>query len=118
MFGKKDKKVKSSGQLAEDKAALYLKKNKFKVIDRNWRNRFCEIDIVAMKKNRVYFVELKYRQNIHHGSGLDYITDKKLQQMEYAANFWVTTNKFDGDYCLAAIELEGEDYKIGRFIEI
>ncbi len=39
-----------TGKLAEDEAAEYLSQNGFKIIARNWRNRWCEIDIVAQKK--------------------------------------------------------------------
>ena len=105
------------GKEAEAAAAEFLRSKKFKILDQNWRNRWCEIDIVVKKKNTVYFVEVKYRQSGEWGTGLEYITPKKLSQMQFAAEFWVNANQWDGDYQLSCIAVEGEDYKISEWIE-
>jgi uncharacterized protein (TIGR00252 family) len=97
----------ATGHAAEDAAANYLAKNGYKVIDRNWRTRWCEIDLIVSKNNTVYFVEVKYRASDQWGSGLDYITPKKLQQMQFAAEFWIASHKSQADYCLSAVELTG-----------
>lgn len=88
----------------------------FAIIDRNWRTKWCEIDIVATKDNQVYFVEVKYRKNTYYGNGLDYVTPKKQLQMQRAAHSWVQMNSYHGDYNLAAISLTGSDYAVGDFI--
>lgn len=106
----------STGREAEDAAAVYLRKKGYKVLEQNWRTRWCEIDIVASQDNRVYFVEAKYRRSEAWGSGLEYITPKKLQQMRLAAEFWVSNHNWVGDYCLAAIEVTGSDYTITNFL--
>lgn len=106
----------ATGKLAEDAAADYLRNKGYKVLDQNWRTRWCEIDVVAKKGNRIYFVEVKYRQSEDWGSGLEYITPKKLKQMSFAAEFWVSNNDWDGDYTLSAIEVTGKDYKIKEFL--
>jgi uncharacterized protein (TIGR00252 family) len=100
------------GREAEAAAAEYLKELGFKILSQNWRTRYCEIDIVAEKGKRVYFVEVKYRQSGKQGSGLEYITPRKLQQMGLAARFWVSDNDWTGDYSLGAIEVSGSDYTI------
>ncbi len=48
------------GKKGEDLACDYLKKSKYKVIERNFRTKFGEIDIVAKKKKQLIFVEVKY----------------------------------------------------------
>ncbi|MGD8374278.1 MAG: YraN family protein [Candidatus Woesebacteria bacterium] len=93
------------GQDAEKQAAKYLQKQGFKIIDRNWRTRWCEIDIIASKNKIIYFTEVKYRSSANCGTGLDYITPKKMQQMAFAAEFWLSANKVDSECRLAAIEL-------------
>ncbi len=105
------------GRTAESAAADYLKKQGFKLIGRNWRTRFCEIDIIASKNKSVYFVEVKYRNSDGQGKGLDYVTDKKLTQMRFAAENWVRENDWNGDYQLSAIEVFGDDYDITGFVE-
>lgn len=105
------------GHEAEKHAAAYLKKQGYKILEINWRRPRAEIDIVASKKRGpVTFVEVKYRESDGQGNGLDYITSRKLQQMRFAAELWVTENRYDGEYVLAAIEVSGEDYRISDFI--
>ncbi len=106
-----------TGKKAEQAAAKFLKTKGFKIIDANWRTRWCEIDIVAQKNDAIYFVEVKYRAKDNWGGGLDYITDQKLKQMTFAAEFWVSKNKFNGDYCLSAIEVSGDQFKVSAWID-
>ena len=47
------------------------------IIERNWRTRYCEIDIVSIKDDVLWFTEVKYRKNDDFGSGLEVITTKK-----------------------------------------
>lgn len=107
----------STGRQAEDAAAEYLQSKKFEVLSQNWRTRWCEIDIVAKKKKIIYFVEVKYRKTADFGGGLDYITHGKLKQMKFAAEFWISNNDWSGDYRLSAIEVDGLDFEITKFIE-
>lgn len=104
------------GREAEAAAASYLEMQGYKVLEQNWRTRWCEIDIVAKKDNTVYLVEVKYRQKAFHGSGLDYITPKKFQQMSFAAEFWVQAHHWPGDYGLAAVEVSGPNYEVTNFL--
>ncbi len=106
-----------TGQKAEAVAAKYLKAAGFKIIEKNWKTRFCEIDVIASKKNVVFFVEVKYRQSDRQGRGLDYITSKKLTRMQFAADNWVREHNWDGDYLLAAIEVSGDEFTITNFVE-
>jgi Holliday junction resolvase-like predicted endonuclease len=105
------------GKDAETKAESYLIEHGFKILNRNWRTRICEIDIVAKKKNSIFFVEVKYRKNLSQGEGIDYITSKKLKQMTLAANLWVHENNWKGDFRLSAISIQGDDYVVSEFIE-
>lgn len=106
----------SHGHEAEQKAAQYLQTEGFKIVALNWRTRVCEIDIVARKNRIIHFVEVKYRKSTQQGTGLDYITPKKLAQMQFAAECWVQENNYKGDYELSAIELTGLDFRVINFL--
>lgn len=106
----------TAGHAAEDVAIEYLQKLGYEVLEKNWRTRYCEIDIVTRRNKTVYFVEVKYRWTNNQGSGLEYVTPKKLQQMQFAAEMWVGEHRWRGDYCLAALEVSGLDYKITNFL--
>jgi Holliday junction resolvase-like predicted endonuclease len=95
-----------TGHEAEKRAADFLAGKGFKVLEMNWKTRLCEIDIVAEKNGTVHLVEVKYRNNVHQGRGVDYITAKKLRQMRLAAELWVNENRWDGEYVLSAISMD------------
>ena len=107
-----------SGRQAEQAAADYLTQLGFKILDRNWSIvKLCEIDLVAHKAQRAYFVEVKYRLNALSGSGLAAITPQKLRHMRRAAQLWMQQHNFRGEYDLAAIEVSGPHFTIGQFVE-
>jgi uncharacterized protein (TIGR00252 family) len=93
------------GRDAESLVAEHLKTQQHKVVVQNWRTRWCEIDIVSTYKKCVYFTEVKYRSSSAWGSGFDYITEKKLRQMRFAAEFWLADNKWQGEACLQVAEV-------------
>jgi putative endonuclease len=108
----------ATGQKAEQVAAQYLETHGYSIIGRNWkRHKMCEIDIIARKQNCIYFVEVKYRATNDAGSGLTYITHKKLKQMAFAAEQWALEYEWQDAMQLSAIEVGGADFTVGAFIE-
>jgi Holliday junction resolvase-like predicted endonuclease len=107
----------SVGRKAEQAATQYLAGCGFMVLENNWRTKYCEIDIIALKKKVVYFVEVKYRQTAYAGSGLDYISSQKLRHMRRAAELWVLQHGYKGQYQLAAIEVSAPNFTIGQFVD-
>lgn len=114
----------STGHDAEKIAAKYLEKHGYKIIALNWRHVRAEIDIVAQKRSRIgsskyaiVFFEVKYRKTSNQGNGLDYITPTKLKQMQFAANLWVASHDYVGEYALGAVEVSGSDYVVTAFLE-
>ena len=101
-----------TGRRAEAAAAVYLAREGYRILEQNWRTRYCEIDIVAERESTVYLVEVKYRANKSYGSGLDYITAQKLRQMVFAARFWVAKRAWSGDFGIAAVSVSGQDFMI------
>lgn len=95
--------TKEVGNYGEDVACKFLESKGFKIIDRNWKTKMCEIDIICSKNSVIYFVEVKYRRTDKYGDGLDAITAKKLKQMHFSAEMWVANNKLQGDYALAIV---------------
>lgn len=106
----------SHGVVAEAAAVEHLKQQGFKILEQNYRTRYCEIDVVAGKNKTIYFVEVKYRMSNAQGTGLDYITPKKLNQMRFAADIWAQEHNWTGDRELSAVEVSGLDYRITNFL--
>lgn len=96
----------TSGHDAEKDAAAYLRKQGFKIKELNWKTRYCEIDIVAEKQKVAWFIEVKSRKTNSQGFGYEYVTPKKLQQMQFAAEMWVQEKSWGGDYRLAVVSVD------------
>ena len=96
----------SIGRQAESRVADHLKTRGFEIIDRNWRTKVCEIDIVARKNDVIYFVEVKYRSAKAQGDGLEYIGPKKLNRLIFAGTIWTQKHGWDGDYRLMAASVD------------
>ena len=107
----------SIGARAEEAAAVYVCQRGYRIIERNYRRRHCEIDIVAARNGVAYFIEVKYRRDDHFGDGLAYIAHDKLRRMIRASETWVRENQWYGEYALAAIEVGGPKFVVLTFIE-
>ena len=97
------------GDAGEQAAAHWLTADGHEMIARNWRTRYCEIDIVSMKDDVLWFTEVKYRKNDDFGGGLAAITAKKQQQMRFAAELFMAKHpQYEGcDMRLLAVAVEG-----------
>lgn len=86
---KKPATTRQIGDKGEQTAADWLTADGHEIIARNWRTRYCEIDIVSVKDDVLYFTEVKYRKNDDFGGGLAAITAKKQRQMRFAAELFI-----------------------------
>ena len=102
----------STGHAAEIRAAKYLEGQGYTIREINWKTKYCEIDIVCVKNQTIRFIEVKYRRNTKHGQGLDYITEKKLEQMKFAAETWVQNHGWASDYQLMVVSIDAEEITV------
>ena len=114
--GSSNELTRTIGNRGEDAECKYLVRSGYKVVDRNWKTKACEIDIIAFKSGVMHFVEVKYRKNTEQGGGIAAITPQKLKHMTRAAQIWMQRNG-ETDACLSAIEVVGEDYQVSNFVE-
>ncbi|OGG02399.1 hypothetical protein A2Z33_05040 [Candidatus Gottesmanbacteria bacterium RBG_16_52_11] len=86
MFGKTPRQV--LGNNGEDLAASYLTKNGYRILTRNFRTRFGELDIVCLKAGTVVYVEVKTRIGRLFGTPEEAITTRKIRRILTAANIF------------------------------
>ena len=109
----------SIGIVAETIAADWLMAHDFTVVERNWKTKFCEIDIICMKNKVLYFVEVKHRRKSEQGGGLAAVTDKKQRQMTFAAKAYQAMHKLlDTDARLAVITTTGDEPVFESWLEV
>ncbi|WP_283134224.1 YraN family protein [Rhizohabitans arisaemae] len=77
------------GKLGEQLAADYLRDVGLQIIDRNWRCRAGEIDIVARDGDVLVVVEVKTRSGTSHGTPLGAVSAKKALRLRRLAAHWL-----------------------------
>lgn len=111
--------TKSIGDRAEEAAASFLTKDGHAVLERNWKTKYCEIDIVSEKNRIIFFTEVKYRKQSGQGGGVAAITPKKLRQMKFAAELYAHThNIHNHDLRLMVASMFGHPPTIEQLIEV
>ena len=76
----------------ENLAAEYLNKSGYKIIDRNFRKGYGEIDIVCIKDDILVFVEVKTRTTKIFGGVKESITGFKIRKLIQTAQFYKSTH--------------------------
>lgn len=81
------------GKMGEDLACAYLENLGYKIIDHNFRIRGGEIDIIALDKDTVVYVEVKTRSNHNFGLPEEAVTYHKIKFLQRAAKFYRVKRK-------------------------
>lgn len=85
------------GKMGEDIAVNYLIEKGYEILERNWRNKHKEIDIVAKDGGTLVIVEVKTRQSAGFGEPDMAVTRQKQRCLVYAANAYVFSKRLDLD---------------------
>lgn len=78
-----------SGKSGEEIAEKYLTTCGFRVLDRRFRNKISEIDLIVQKKGEIYFVEVKARSGRSHGDSLEQVSFYKQRKIIAGAKLWL-----------------------------
>lgn len=76
----------------EDAAVEFLQKKGYRIIDRNFRRGYGEIDIIALKDRVLVFIEVKSRTSSKFGEPRESITYFKLKSLVKTAEFYKHTH--------------------------
>ncbi|TLD80659.1 YraN family protein [Helicobacter sp. MIT 11-5569] len=90
------------GREAEDYACVFLQKEGYTILERNFNTKLGEIDIIAKKDGILHFIEVK--------SGIGFepiynISPKKLDKLSKTLNIYLKANHINLPYCLSALIL-------------
>jgi putative endonuclease len=81
------------GQSAESRAEAFLKARGLKLVARNWRCRFGEIDLVMQDGATLVFIEVRLRSRSDFGGAAASVTPAKQKKLLAAARQYLTTLK-------------------------
>lgn len=106
------------GHRAETAVAEMLKQRGHTILLQNFKTRLCEIDLISLQGDEIIFTEVKYHQNLEHGTPLEQINARKKAQLRHAAEIFLN---FRPEYTkyqprLAAASVVGPDYRIDEYL--
>lgn len=96
------------GQYGEQLAVDFLLKQKYKIIKRNWRCHYGELDIVAQENDVLCFVEVRTKTNVEYGSPFETITQTKQRKLIQLAQEYIQENdceEQDARFDVMAVDL-------------
>lgn len=77
------------GRFGEAAAARWYRRAGYRVLDRNWRCREGELDLVVGRGADVIFVEVKARSDDRYGTGAEAVDWRKQRRLRMAAGRWL-----------------------------
>lgn len=116
----------TKGNKAEQIVAGYLAQKGHKILARNYKTKYYEIDIISATKEHIYFTEVKYRSSPNHGSPLEAIDKNKQDQMRFAAECFMDflssrlgrSQENLPSPILAAAAVSGTNYHLDKWLEL
>ena len=104
------------GKSGEKTALRYLKDKKYRILARNFRLFRGEIDIIALDRKILVFVEVKTRKRTDFGMPEESVTPSKQEQIKKIAQGFLTKNNLNETECrfdvVSLIFDEGEGFSI------
>lgn len=105
------------GFQGEEIARKFLIDKGYIVLEKNWRYRKAEIDIIAQKENILAIVEVKTRSSNYYGNPENFVNSKKIKLLVEAANEYVLKKNLDIEvrFDIIAILGKNEKFRIEHF---
>jgi putative endonuclease len=85
----------SKGKKGEEIAATFLKKDGYKIIEKNYRSPFGEIDLIAREKKDIVFVEVKLRNSENYGGPLEAVGRTKQRRIVKTALHYIKHKRLE-----------------------
>ena len=104
------------GNIGEDYAVKILKKNKYKIVERNFTIRGGEIDIIAKDGDYLVFAEVKLRKSAEFGRPAEFVDFKKQEHLRTAALLYMKKIEYNGLCRFDVVEIIGETNEKGKLL--
>ncbi|BFG69698.1 YraN family protein [Sediminibacterium sp. KACHI17] len=76
---------KKTGDLGESIAGEFIIEKGYHILERNWRYKHWEVDIIASRNRKLHFIEVKTRNSLRFGKPEESITREKMSHLKNAA---------------------------------
>ncbi len=108
--------TKKTGDRGEDYTADYLKKNGYKILSRNYRKSYGEIDIIASKGKTICFVEVKTRHSGTISQPYEAVDFRKQSKIIKTATAYLIQNSIESEcrFDVSEVFVDKETLKLDR----
>ncbi len=109
------------GRKGEDLAVEYLKNKGYFILERNFICRQGEIDIIAIDKDYIVFIEIKSRTNTEYGLPSEAVTEEKIKHILKSASYYLHIKGLENvNVRIDAIEvyIKGNEHYINHIEQI
>jgi putative endonuclease len=94
------------GVWGEELAEEYLMKNGYKILEKNYKNNYGEIDIITKRKGVIVFIEVKTRSSRSFGLPEEAVNKNKAEKLIKASEKYILDNKIKINYQIDVIAIE------------
>ncbi len=100
---------KDKGKKSEDEAARYLTGKNYQILQRNFRWKGGEIDLIARQKDLIVFVEVRSRASSEFGLAAETVQAPKREKIKRTALLYLQKNCLDSPTRFDVIAFDGEN---------
>ena len=86
------------GKLGEDLACKYLQNKGYKILERNFEVRQGEIDIIALDKSELVFIEVKTRSNLSYGKPAEAVNEIKQKHLIKTIEYYIYSRNLENEF--------------------
>ncbi len=87
----------STGATGEELASTFLKKQGYKIVEKNFRTKLGEIDIIALDRGTVSFVEVKTRKSTTFGYPQEAVSLRKQKKISQVASIYLNQKNLNAE---------------------
>ena len=110
-----------TGKLGEDLAVKYLERLGYKILERNFECRQGEIDIIALDKEQLIFIEVKTRKSFIYGMPVEAVSEVKQKHLFKAIEYYLYKRNLQEKFIridVVEVYLYKHRYKINHIKQI
>ncbi|MCW5211512.1 YraN family protein [Desulfobulbus sp. TB] len=103
---------KAVGSFGEDCAVKHLAQQGYTILERNFRLRIGEVDIIARDGEYLVFIEVKTRRSQQFGSPFEAVDIRKQQQIVHVASAYIRGREIPVRFDVVAVHLHGQNVQV------
>lgn len=105
----------SAGRRGEDRAVAFLRASGYRILERNFRCKLGELDIIARDGDALVFVEVRTRSHGRQGSALEAVSAAKQRQVVRVASYYLASRRMESAPCrFDVVGITGERIELVR----